>query len=191
LDSRELRRVGGIRVHRVDVRVIAATNKDLAQEVRAARFREDLYFRLNVVGLTIPPLRERQEDIPPLIEHFLKRFGASYTTKTVSPEALQMLVNYPWPGNVRELANTVERLLILTPGEVIGPDDLPTNLRIPDDTVPGSGSLAEMERLHLMRVLAETKGKKMQAARLLGIDIKTLNQKIKRYKIAVGGDRFR
>jgi DNA-binding NtrC family response regulator len=183
LDTRELRRVGGTRVHRVDVRIIAATNKDLIQEVRGVRFREDLYYRLNVVGLTLPPLRERKEDISLLIHHFLSRFGTSYAPKTLSPEALDILVNYAWPGNVRELANTIERLLILTPGEVIGPDDLPANIRVPGGPARGSSSLAEMERLHVMRVLAETRGKKMQAARLLGIDLKTLNQKIKRYNI--------
>ncbi|MGD0266260.1 MAG: sigma-54 dependent transcriptional regulator, partial [Candidatus Methylomirabilota bacterium] len=117
LDSRDFRRVGGTRVHRADVRIIAATNKDLAQEVQAACFREDLYYRLNVVSLAIPPLRERKEDIPLLIEHFLKQFGTSYTRKTLSPEALQLLTDYAWPGNVRELGNLVERLVILTPGD--------------------------------------------------------------------------
>jgi len=185
MDTRELRRVGGTRVHRVDVRVIAATNKDLTQEVRSARFREDLYYRLNVVSLTIPPLRERKEDIPLLVEHFLERFGAEYAGKTLSPDALQFLVEYAWPGNVRELANTIERVLILAPGDVIGPDDLPANVQQAGTPAGGAGSLAEMERLHVMRVLAETGGKKMQAARLLGIDLKTLNQKIKRYSIVL------
>jgi len=185
LDTRELRRVGGTRVHRVDVRIIAATNKDLAQEVQARRFREDLYYRLNVISLTMPPLRERKEDIPPLVEHFLARFGTEYPRKSVSPEALQLLTDYAWPGNVRELANTIERLLILAPGNVIGPDDLPADLRIPGGPAGGPSSLAEMERLHLMRILKETGGKKMQAARLLGVDIKTLNQKIKRYNISL------
>ncbi len=186
VDSWELRRVGGTRAHRVNVRIIAATNKDLALEVRGARFREDLYYRLNVVSLTLPSLRERKEDIPLLIDHFLERFATpGHPTKKVSSEALQLLVNYAWPGNVRELANTIERLLILTVGEVIGPDDLPPNVRIPNGPSQGPSSLAEMERLHLARVLQETGGKKMQAARLLGIDIKTLNQKIKRYNITV------
>jgi len=184
LDTRELRRVGGTRLHRVDVRIVAATNTDLAQAVPAGRFREDLYYRLNVVSLTLPPLRERKEDIPLLIDHLLKRFGtAGYPAKRLSPEALQLLVDYPWPGNARELANTIERLLILAPGEVIGPDDLPANIRVPSGLVHGPSSLAEMERVHLTRVLAETRGKKMQAARLLGIDIKTLNKKIKDYRI--------
>jgi DNA-binding NtrC family response regulator len=183
LDTRELRRVGGTRVHRVDVRIVAATNKPMADEVKAGRVREDLYYRLNVVSLAIPPLRERKEDIPLLIEHFLKQFGTSYTRKTLSPEALQLLTDYAWPGNVRELANTIERLLILAPGDVIGPDDLPANLRIPGGPAGGPSSLAEMERIHVMRVLKETGGRKMQAARLLGIDLKTLNKKIKDYRI--------
>jgi len=190
LDSRELRRVGGTRVHRVDVRLIAATNKDLAQEVRAGRFREDLYYRLNVVSLTLPPLRERQEDIPLLIEHFLQEFRVTgKKAKGISPEALQLLLGYPWPGNVRELMNTIERLIILTPGEVIGLEDLPPNIRSPigppHGRARGPASLAEMERLHITRVLSETRGKKMQAARLLGIDLKTLNHKIKIYRIPI------
>ncbi len=190
LDSRELRRVGGTRVQRVDVRIIAATNKDLAREVRAGRFREDLYYRLNVVSLALPPLRERQEDIPLLVEHFLEQLQVTGgKAKTVSPEALQCLVRYAWPGNVRELANTIERLIILTPGEVIGPEDLPPNIRSPLGTPHGRSlgptSLGEMERLHITRVLSETGGKKMQAARLLGIDLKTLNHKIKIYNISL------
>ena len=188
LDSRELRRVGGTRVHRVDVRIIAATNKELSREVRDGRFREDLYYRLNVVGVTLPPLRARKEDIPLLIEHFLQRLqGSGKQPKTITPEALRLLQGYAWPGNVRELANAVERLLILTPGEAVGREDLPPNLRSAAEAGPGHPggplSLSEMERLHIARVLTETKGKKMQAARLLGIDLKTLNQKIKRYAI--------
>jgi DNA-binding NtrC family response regulator len=189
LDTRELRRVGGTRVHRVDVRIIAATNKDLAAEVRAGRFREDLHFRLNVLSLRVPPLRERREDIPALIEHFVRQFrAAGDAVKTIAPEALELLRAYPWPGNVRELANTIERLVILTPEAVIGPGDLPPNIR--QGTAAGAASrgptsLAEMERLHIARVLAETGGRKMQAARLLGIDLKTLNNKIKLYSISL------
>ncbi|MGB4781649.1 sigma 54-interacting transcriptional regulator, partial [Candidatus Methylomirabilis sp.] len=184
LDTKELRRVGGTRVHRADVRIIAATNKDLAQEVRTGRFREDLYYRLNVVSLTLPSLRERKEDIPLLIEHFLRQFRVTgQKAKTVFPEAMPLLADYPWPGNVRELANTIERLLILSSGDVISLEDLPPNIRFPSGLTGGPASLVEMERLHLIRVLDHTGGKKMQAARLLGIDLKTLNSKIKRYNI--------
>jgi DNA-binding NtrC family response regulator len=188
LDTRELRRVGGTRLHRVDVRIISATNTDLAQAVSAGRFREDLYYRLNVVSLTLPALRERREDIPLLINHFLARFGGTGTPpKTLASETLRLLMAYGWPGNVRELANAIERLVILAPGPVVTPDDLPPNLRAAIGPPPlparGPASLSEMERVHIARVLSETGGKKMQAARLLGIDIKTLNQKIKRYHI--------
>ena len=186
LDTRELRRVGGTRVHRVDVRVIAATNKDLAQEVGARRFREDLYYRLNVVNVILPSLRERKEDIPLLVEHFLQRFRVTgQRARTIAPDVLRLLVDYPWPGNVRELANTIERLMILAQGDVIGLEDLPSNIRSASGPAGGPASLAEMERLHLTRVLAETGGRKMKAARLLGIDLKTLNSKIKRYNIPV------
>jgi DNA-binding NtrC family response regulator len=188
LDTRDFRRVGGTRVHRADVRIVAATNKDLAQAVAAGRFREDLYYRLNVVSLILPALRERREDIPLLIDHFLKNFGvAGYPPKTISPEALRLLSEHAWPGNVRELANAIERLVILTPGPVVTLEELPLNIRAPIGPPPGPArgpaSLSEMERVHIARVLSETGGKKMQAARLLGIDIKTLNQKIKRYDI--------
>jgi len=188
LDTGELRRVGGTRILKVDVRIIASTNKDLAREVRMGRFREDLYYRLNVISLYLPPLRERKEDIPLLIEHFLERFRLpGKPVKTITPEALRLLTEYPWPGNVRELANTVERLVILSQGDVIGLDDLPPNIR-PEDRSPVLReptplSLSEMERLHIAKVLAYTNGRKAQAARLLGIDVKTLNHKIKVYRI--------
>ncbi len=188
LDSREFRRVGGIRLHRADVRIVAATNKPMQREVEAGRFREDLYYRLNVVNILVPPLRERREDIPVLAEHFLARFQTSAgLRKSLSPDALQSLVEYPWPGNVRELSNIIERLVILTPGSTIGADALPVNIRAPrpaaPETSPGSVSLAEMERRHIARVLRETGGKKMQAARILAIDLKTLNKKIRDYHI--------
>ena len=184
LDTREMRRVGGTRVHRLDVRIIAATNRDLPEAVKAGRFREDLYYRLNVVTLTLPPVRERKEDIPLLVEHFLARFGsAGYGPRRFTPESLQVLTDYPWPGNVRELANAIERLLILTPGEAIGPEDLPPNIRSIQGAADAPGSLADMERLHILRVLKETQGRKAQAARILGVDVKTLNKKIRDYQI--------
>ncbi|HTU01208.1 MAG TPA: sigma-54 dependent transcriptional regulator [Candidatus Sulfotelmatobacter sp.] len=190
LDSRELRRLGGTRVQRVDVRIVAATNKHLADEVKAGRFREDLYYRLNVVSLTLPPLRERKEDIPLLVEYLLARLRTSHgPTRAISPDAMRQLAEYPWPGNVRELANMVERLIILAPGQVIGTNDLPPTLRPDTAARPASGplSLSEVERAHIARVLGETRGKKMRAARLLGIDLKTLNKKIKDYGIEVPG----
>jgi DNA-binding NtrC family response regulator len=190
LDSREFRRVGGTRLHRVDVRIVAATNKPMQREVAAGRFREDLYYRLNVVNIVVPPLRERRDDIPILAEHFLARFQASAgSRKTLSPEALQSLVDYPWPGNVRELSNIIERLVILTPAGIIGAEALPPNVRPARAGAPeaaqGPVSLSEMERRHIARVLQDTAGRKMQAARLLGIDLKTLNKKIRDYGISI------
>ena len=160
----------------------------MLKEVEAGRFREDLYYRLNVVDLAIPPLRERRDDIPLLVEHFLARFQTSHgVRKAISPEVLHALMEYAWPGNVRELANIVERMVILTPGEVIGIEQLPLTIRAPHPAAPvaasGPVSLAEVERLHIASVLRQTGGKKMQTARLLGIDIKTLNKKIKDYGI--------
>jgi len=186
LDSREFRRVGGTRLQRADVRILAATNKPMLEEIRVGRFREDLFYRLNVVNLIVPPLRERREDIPLLIEHFLGRFQAG-GRKTIAPDALEALVNYAWPGNVRELSNIVERLIILTPGPVIGRDALPVGIRTGPEAAPvqAAVTLADMERQHIARVLKENGGKKMQTARLLGIDLKTLNKKIRDYGIAV------
>ncbi len=194
LDTREFRRVGGTRVLRTDVRIVAATNKRIEEEVRAGRFREDLYYRLNVVRLAVPPLRERPEDIPVLVDHFLQRFRLpGQPTKILTPEARAELTSYAWPGNVRELSNIIERLTVLVPGGIIGPEDLPLSHRAgASPALPATGtphSLAEMERLHISRVLQETGGKKMQAARLLGIDIKTLNKKIRDFQIDLKAPR--
>jgi DNA-binding NtrC family response regulator len=188
LDEGEMRRVGGIGSRRVNVRILAATNKDLKQEVKAGNFRQDLYFRLNVIQLCVPPLRERQEDIPGLVERFLERFQVpTQPRKSVSPEALEMLKFYSWPGNVRELANSIEGLILLAPTAVIRAEDLPPGIRpavpldLGDSTKPVP--LAEVERLQIIRTLRYTKGKKAAAARSLGIDIKTLNSKIRNYNV--------
>jgi DNA-binding NtrC family response regulator len=189
LDAGDLRRVGSTRTIRVNVRILAATNKDLAQEVRTGRFRQDLHFRLNVINVSVPPLRQRKEDIPLLIEHFLRQFRLpGLPLKTVSKEASPLLVDYPWPGNVRELANTIERLVILSPGPVIGPDDLPAIVRAPHQALAEVDApdlpLGEMERRHILKVLERTQGKKAEAARRLGIHLKTLNRKLKEFRIS-------
>jgi two-component system response regulator AtoC len=187
LDTHEFRRVGGTRLLHTDIRILAATNRRMQDEVQASRFREDLYYRLNVVGIVMPPLRERREDIPMLVDHFLRRFaGEEGRPKRLAPEVMRALTEHAWPGNVRELSNIVERLVILAPGELIGPERLPPSFQAaPIEATDGAPpvSLADMERLHIARVLAQTGGKKLQAARLLGIDIKTLNKKIKDYRI--------
>jgi len=189
LDVGELRRVGGTRTISVNVRILAATNKDLAEEARAGRFRQDLHYRLNVISVSLPPLRQRKEDVPLLIEHFLQQFRLpGRPVKVVSQEAQRLLVDYPWPGNIRELANTLERLVILAPGPIIGPDDLPPNIRAPQQALAGVDArdlpLYEMERRHILRVLERTQGKKAEAARLLGIHLKTLNRKLRQYRIS-------
>jgi len=137
----------------------------------------------------VPPLRQRKEDIPLLIEHFLQQFRLpGRPVKAVSKEASAILVDYPWPGNVRELANTIERLVILSLAPVIGPDDLPLNVRTPQQALAEVDApdlpLVEMERRHILRVLERTQGKKAEAARLLGIHLKTLNRKLKQYRIS-------
>ena len=188
LDDGKLRRVGGTKTRKVDVRIVAASNKNLETEVKERRFREDLLFRLNVIRLKVPPLAERREDIPALIGHFLDRFRLpGGPRKHISPEATQLLISYSWPGNVRELANTVEGLMLLAPGDSIRAEDLPPNLRpavplkLNDSESPLP--LSEIERLHIIRALRFTEGKKAPAARLLRIDVKTLSNKIKGYRI--------
>ena len=188
LDTGELRRVGGTRVRKVDTRIVAATNKDLGEEVQEDRFREDLLFRLNVVTLTVPPLRERPDDLRLLVEHFLERFHPSgRPALEIDPGAMRLLLQHAWPGNVREVANTIEGLVLLAPGPVIRADDLPPAIRPaihrePEEDEPPP-PMTEIESQHIRRTLRYTEGKKAPAARLLGIDVKTLNNKIKAYDI--------
>jgi DNA-binding NtrC family response regulator len=185
LQEGTIRRVGTNEPIAVDVRVVAATNKDLAQAVKDGRFREDLYYRLNVVNLRIPPLRDRREDIPLLAEHFAAKHGGQ--NGSISPAAMEVLADHDWPGNVRELENVVARGLALNPSGVILPEDLPEPLRqgnqaraeasgIPALAAPGTErlTLAELERRYAAVVLEETGGNKTRAAEILGIDRKTL-----------------
>jgi two-component system nitrogen regulation response regulator NtrX len=184
--------VGGTTV-RVDVRVIAATNKDLAREIAEGRFREDLYFRLNVVPLRVPPLRERAEDIPLLAEHFLGLFAKQYgRPRRLAEEALPVLKSYPWPGNVRELKNLIERLVILAAGETIDAGDVVPALRGGGTARPGEGeadfpSLREAredyERRFILRKLREAGGNVMRAADLLGLERSHLYRKMRSYGI--------
>jgi DNA-binding NtrC family response regulator len=187
LDHGELRRVGGVRTITVDVRVIVATNRDVDELVRTGRLREDLLHRVDVIRITMPPLRERPEDIPRFVTHFLalqKRRGLS--EKKVTPQAMRILQSYAWPGNVRELANTVERLLILSPRTTIDIDDLPENLhfRKPPAAITDERylSLAELERRHILRVLESTSGNMTAAAKRLGVDRGTLHRKLQQWQ---------
>ncbi len=193
-----LERVGGIKPVPVDVRIIAASNRDLSEEVRKGRFREDLFYRLNVFPITVPPLRERKEDIPLLVEYFLKKFSAELKQplKSLSREAMDLLLSYNWKGNVRELENTIERALILSDGEFIKPEHIsliPQSCG-PDrlfELIPMDGSLEETSRAALRiaeserikRALKETKGNKLRAAELLRVSYKTLLTKIKEYNL--------
>ncbi|HET6440690.1 MAG TPA: sigma-54 dependent transcriptional regulator [Anaeromyxobacter sp.] len=178
LQEGEIRRVGANEPVPVDVRVLAATNKDLGKLVQEGKFREDLYYRINVVTLRLPPLRERREDIPLLAEHFAAKHGRPEGA-AITAEARELLIAYDWPGNVRELENVVARALALNHSGLVVPEDLPERLRGLPPGIPPPGSserptLAEVERRYAMRILTETGGNKTRAAEILGIDRKTL-----------------
>ena len=189
LQDRELRRLGGTRAITVDVRFIAATNKDLREEIAERRFREDLYYRLNVVPISMPSLRERREDIPLLLESFLGEFCSIYhkTTKAVSEQALELLVQYPWPGNIRELRNLVERLVLLCRSDIIEPAALPSQIRQSAEedqlaiTVRLDQSIREVEKIVISNVLSRVTQNRTTAARILGISLRALHYKIKRF----------
>src|SRR5207249_4918126 len=180
LDSGELRRVGGVRTMTVDVRILVATNRNLDELVRTGRVREDLLHRVDVIRLTLPPLRDRPEDVPRFVSHFIalhQRRGLG--AKTLTPQALRVLRRYPWPGNVRELANTVERLVILSQRPTIDVDDLPENLRAGRITARVdelSLTLEEVERRHVQRVLDSGSGNLAAVARRLRVDRGTVTR---------------
>jgi transcriptional regulator with GAF, ATPase, and Fis domain len=207
LQDREFERVGSSRTQRADVRVIAATNRELKEEMRAGRFREDLFYRLNVIPLVVPPLRERREDIPLLVDHVLKslRKRGLDRVRAVSPEAMRRLMEYPWPGNVRELENVLERGAVCSRGAVLGIEDIADEVREhgharPKETtaVPAEDLLATREAVPhrstddapagerdlLLRALEEHRWNKGAAAATLGIDRSTLWRKMKRLGIA-------
>ncbi len=178
LQEGEIRRVGANEAIPVDVRVLAATNKDLARLVKEGKFREDLYYRINVVTIRLPPLRERREDIPLLAEHFAMKHGGPEGS-AITPEARELLLAYDWPGNVRELENVIARALALNHAGLVVPEDLPERLRGLPPAVPPPGSgerltLEEVERRYAAQILAQTGGNKTKAAEILGIDRKTL-----------------
>jgi DNA-binding NtrC family response regulator len=184
LDSGEFRRVGGNKSLNVDVRLIAATNKNLHEVVRQGGFREDLYYRLNVINIAVPPLRERKEDIPELAAHFIQKYSARLgkAVKRLSPEALEKMNAYDWPGNIRELENEIERAVILSDEEKIGPEDLSVPIA-PQARPSPSDMLEDVEKEHITRVLRETGGNKSRASEILGINRKTLHLKLKKYGI--------
>ena len=186
LQEREIRPVGGIERVRIDLRIIAATNRDLESAARTGAFRQDLYFRLNVVQIKLPPLRERKSDIPLLVNSFLEKFGdPERPIRTISEDAMRRLMAYDWPGNVRELENAVERAVALGSGPILHIGDLPSNLQQDSNekTLDSNEltTIEEMERRFILRALRETNGDKLAAARLLGIGKTTLYRKLKQY----------
>jgi len=187
LEEKALTRVGGNEEIKVDVRIISATNKDLKKAVASGEFREDLYYRLNVVSIELPPLRERREDIPLLADHFLNKFALENEKEVAgfSPEAMEFLLRYDWPGNVRELENAIERAVILAKGSLIEVADLPhQGLSLTRSASLGK-SLREMEKDHILNVLSETEGNYSKAARILGIARMTLYNKVRDYEVDV------
>jgi len=194
IQEREIQRVGGDKPLHVDVRILAATNRELKSQVAAGSFREDLYYRLHVVNLVVPPLRERPQDIPLLAQHFLDRFAAKNrkNIKGFTPQAMDALLRHDWPGNVRELENAVERAVILGPGDYIGEEELPLHFPHAPACAPvsiGAGAGLEgraldvIEQEAILATLAGTQGNKSEAARQLGITRATLHKKLKKYGV--------
>ena len=192
LEERDIRRVGGTQIIKVDVCVVAATNKDLIQEVREGRFRDDLYFRLNVIPLHVPPLREHPEDIPMLVNYLIQKFSNEYVEalpKQVTPQAMSALRRYEWPGNIRQLENYLRRIFVLSENEVIDKDELPpeildTSLPMTDVEfdIPEEGvSLDEIIKEYVCSALAKSNGTQIQAAKLLGISRRKLQHRMQRY----------
>ena len=190
LEGGTFRRVGGVSDITVDVRLVAATNKNLSELIENSQFREDLYFRLNVLSLKIPPLRDRRDDIPLLVDHFMVKYAGE--NKTFSKEAMTMLQNYRWKGNVRELENIIERVLLLSEGDVLDIESLPEEIRSSPSkekvSVPSGGIDMEMimsdtEKAYLLNALAKTNGVKTEAAKLLNLTFRSFRHKLKKYGI--------
>jgi DNA-binding NtrC family response regulator len=194
LQEREVERVGGTRTIKIDVRVIAATNRDLKKAVEEEAFREDLYYRLNVVPITLPDLKDRQEDIPLLANHFVQKFAqeSNPAIREISKEAMAVLMSHAWPGNVRELENVIERAVTLGHGPAVLPADLPPNLaggaNPLERALAREATLEDLERDYIAMILQRTKGHQIRAATILGIDRRTLYRKIRRYGLKLNGD---
>jgi len=182
IQEKEFERLGGERTIKVDVRLLAATNKDLRALIEEGKFRQDLYYRINVVHIHIPPLRERREDIMPLAEFFLKRFSTSKHIK-LSPGAVRLLLNYPWPGNVRELENVIERAVLMAEGDIIDEKDLSIEYDLFPSIIRKGIRLKEAERELIIQALERSNWIQKEAARLLGISKRAIHYKIKKYGI--------
>ena len=197
LQERTFERVGGDRAISVDVRVVAATHRDLQAMIAAGDFREDLFYRLNVIPIELPPLRARPDDIPTLIEHFLKDIAANKNVepKKVSPEVMRVLAGYDWPGNVRELRNTLETMMVMADGDMLQLRDVPEQLRAQQGelghggtggggvTIPSGLTMEELERLAIETALDEFDDNRTHAANRLGISVRTLQRKLRQYEL--------
>jgi two-component system response regulator AtoC len=185
LETRSFFRVGGTRSRTVDMRLVAATNLDLAEAIRQGKFRQDLFYRINTISVTLPPLRDRPEDVRVLAEHFLEQ-NAQYGRKRLAPETLARLESYPWPGNVRELQHAIQRGVILGAGEVLQPADLPPEIQHGGGgaVTPAAGTLEAVEQQHIIATLRQVGGHRGKASALLGIDPKTLYRKLLSYGIS-------
>jgi DNA-binding NtrC family response regulator len=191
LQEHEFERVGGTQTIKVDVRVIAATNRNLTEEVKAGRFREDLYYRLNVITIDMPPLRDRKTDIPALAKFFLDRYVKENgkPIEAIAPQALDLLMAYDWPGNVRELENAIERAVVLSPGPLVEVRHLPPNVRPSASAIAGmppipGSTLAEIERFAILETLKATGGSTSKAADMLGISVRTIQYRLHDYNAA-------
>jgi DNA-binding NtrC family response regulator len=191
LQERQFERLGGEKTIEVDVRLVAATNRDLENEVKIGKFREDLYYRLNVIHLHVPPLRERKDDIPLLMSHFLELYTQRNKRNIggFSTRAKAAMLNYDWPGNIRELGNCVESAVVLTSGDIIELEDLPSGVRNASTTervvVPVGTTMAQAEKALILATVASCKGNKSKAADTLQIARKTLHRKIQEYAIEI------
>ena len=186
LQEREFERVGGMRPISVDIRLIAATNQDLGEAVKAGTFRKDLFYRLNVLSLVMPPLRERREDIPMLAEYFTTKYIKKLNSriKKLSPDAIAYLVKYDWPGNVRELENAIERALVLSPSEVVQPEDLPESIlekgiTSSDEAANYHHQVKELKKQLILNALEQTNRNYTEAAELLGVHVNYLHRLIR------------
>ena len=188
IETREFERLGGRKTIKLDARLIALTNVDLETAVKAGRFREDLFYRLNVISIRVPPLRERKQDLSKLIQHFLKQYSAKHgrNVESVSPEAREVLQAYDYPGNARELANIIERAVIVAAGKRIEKEDLPRGVSAAVNARQQRErpqSLAQLEAAYIAEMLSATGGNKAECARILGISRKNLYEKIARYRL--------
>jgi transcriptional regulator with PAS, ATPase and Fis domain len=191
LEDKEVRPLGANQSEKVDTRVLSASNRNLDELVRNGKFRQDLYYRLNVIRIELPALRQRSEDIPLLVRYFIEKFaaGAKRNVEGIQDDALAALKSYDWPGNIRELEHTVERAVLLGKGTLVGAEDLPTNLMARGESAivlaqafAKQFTLHDLEREYIGKVLESTKGNKTEAARILGVDRTTLYRKLEEYK---------